>query len=146
MVAAIVTLQHVARVRLERKVAATVLIKRLHRKHCLRKIFLLAKQIATQIQPAERRRQCTVKYARILWGTMHLQARHRGFLTREVLLRRAFTEEAAAAAVIQTCYRSYSLRWHFLTLKQISIRIQAAERRRQSLSDYRLVLCGTVRL
>jgi abnormal spindle-like microcephaly-associated protein len=134
--------------RAETEEAATVVIQSFCRSAVLRQNFLMLKQIAVRIQAVERRRQCVTMYARLRRGSIFVQGLHRAFTARRMLLRLAETEEAkeAGAIVIQAYYRGFSLCQHFLTLREIAVRIQTAERRRQQRANYSLAVRGTIRL
>ena len=89
------------------------------------------------IQAAERRRQALLRYNRLIRVAICLQARQREIVARAQ--QREVYEAIEAAIFIQKNLRRHFIRQNYLELRQIALRIQCMERRRQSLVNYQRV-------
>jgi myosin heavy subunit len=140
----IVSLQHAVSAWLRRRMAASILIQRCYRRHISYRRFNEMKQSVVQIQATERQRQSRSKYAGFLRGVVYLQACQRGTLTRQLVRAERCQMSETAAVLIQKCWRGTMIRQNYLVLKQIAVRIQTAERRRQCLAKYRRVVHASI--
>ncbi len=130
-------LQRVFRVRQRRKESASILIQKRYRSYlCRQSLRDLVRAVVT-IQAAERRRQALLRYNRLVRVAICLQVRQREIVARAK--QRELYEAIEAAIFIQKNLRRHFIRENYLELRQIALRIQCMERRRQSLVKYQRV-------